>query len=119
MFEKLFGLTENPFNLTPDPKYLYLSGIHKEAIAHLRYGINERKGFVLLTGEVGAGKSTSLRWAAGQLHPSRYKTLWITATSGSILEVYRQLLAELDINTVASSRAVLTRLIRQQIHANP
>ena len=53
MFEKFFGLTENPFNLTPDPKYLYLSEIHKEAIAHLRYGINERKGFVLLTGEVG------------------------------------------------------------------
>jgi type II secretory pathway predicted ATPase ExeA len=69
----------------------------------------------LVTGEVGAGKSTALRWACGQLHPSQYKPLWITATAGSILEVYRQLLAELDINTAASSRAVLTRLIRQQI----
>lgn len=70
----------------------------------------------LVTGEVGAGKSTALRWAAGQLHPSKYKPLWITASAGSILEVYRQLLAELDINTAASSRAVLTRLIRQQVH---
>jgi type II secretory pathway predicted ATPase ExeA len=49
------------------------------------------------------------------LHPSKYKTLWITASSGSILEVYRQLLAELDIHTASSSRAVLTRRIREQI----
>lgn len=70
----------------------------------------------LVTGEVGAGKSTALRWASGQLHPSKYKPLWITATAGSILEVYRQLLAEMDINTATSSRAVLTRLIRQQTH---
>lgn len=69
----------------------------------------------LVTGEVGAGKSTALRWITGRLHPSKYKTLWVTATSGSILEVYRQLLAELDIQTAASSRAVLTRLIRQQV----
>ena len=69
-----------------------------------------------MTGDVGAGKSTALRWSAAQLHPSKYKTLWITATAGSILEIYRQLLAELDINTASSSRAVLTRQIRQQIY---
>lgn len=72
-------------------------------------------GIGLLTGEVGAGKSTALRCSAGKLHPSAHKVLWVTATSGSILEVYRQLLAELDINTASSSRAVLTRLIRHQI----
>ena len=84
--------------------------------------VNQRLEYVLrigaiglVTGEVGAGKFTALRWAAGQLHPSGHKVLGITATSGSILEVYRQLLAELDINTAASSRAVLTRMIRQQI----
>jgi general secretion pathway protein A len=70
-------------------------------------------GIGLLTGEVRAGKSTALCWAAGKLHPSQHKVLWVTATSGSILEVYRQLLAELDINTASSSRAVLTRLIRR------
>ncbi|MGW8313942.1 MAG: ExeA family protein [Desulfuromonadales bacterium] len=72
-------------------------------------------GIGLLTGEVGAGKSTALRWAAGRLHPSKYKVLWVTATAGSILEVYRQLLAELDIQTASSSRAVLTRQIKSQI----
>lgn len=69
----------------------------------------------LVTGDVGSGKSTALRWVAGRMHPSSHKVLWVTATSGSILELYRQLLAELDINTASSSRAVLTRLIKTQI----
>lgn len=69
----------------------------------------------LVTGEVGAGKSTALRFAASRLHPSRYKVLRVTASSGSILELYRQLLCELDIDTAASSKAVLTRMIRRQI----
>lgn len=69
----------------------------------------------MVIGEVGAGKSTALRWAASRLHPSEYRTLWVTASSGSVLEVYRQVLAELDIHTASTSRAVLTRLINQQI----
>ena len=71
----------------------------------------------LVTGEVGAGKSAALRWSCGQLHSPRYNTLWFTAPAGSILEVYRQLLVELDLATVASSRAVLNRLIRSRIDA--
>ena len=67
----------------------------------------------MITGEVGAGKSTAIRWVAGKLHPSSHKLLWITATSGSILEFYRQLLAELDIQTASSSKAILTRLIKE------
>ena len=69
----------------------------------------------LVTGEVGSGKSTALRWAASQLHPAEYRTLWITATSGSILELYRQLSSELEIDTATPSRAVVTRIIRRQI----
>lgn len=113
-YRSFFGLAREPFS--PD---LELDEIMRtEDIM----GVNQRLEYVirigaigLVTGEVGAGKSTALRWSAGQLHPSSHKVLWITATSGSILEVYRQLLAELDINTAASSRAVLTRMIRQQI----
>lgn len=58
MFEGFFGLTEHPFNLTPDPRFLFLSESHQEALSHLRYGIEHRKGFVLITGEVGTGKTT-------------------------------------------------------------
>ena len=113
-YRTFFGFTREPF--TPN---IELDGILQtpELLA-----VNQRVeyvirigGIALLTGEVGAGKSTALRWAAGRLHPSKYKVLWVTATAGSILEVYRQLLAELDINTASSSRAILTRQIKNQI----
>ena len=61
MYTSFFGLKENPFNLTPDPRYLYLSSCHKEALDHLLYGINERKGFIAVTGGIGTGKTTMCR----------------------------------------------------------
>jgi general secretion pathway protein A len=61
MYLSFFGLLEKPFAITPDPRYLYLSARHAEALAHLLYGINEAGGFVQLTGEVGTGKTTIIR----------------------------------------------------------
>jgi general secretion pathway protein A len=61
MYLPFYGLTEKPFSITPDPRYLYLGGRHAEALAHLVYGITEAGGFVQLTGEVGTGKTTVIR----------------------------------------------------------
>ena len=61
MYTSFFGLSEKPFSITPDPRYLYLSERHAEALAHLLYGINESGGFIQLTGEVGTGKTTVVR----------------------------------------------------------
>ena len=61
MYYDFYGLKENPFNVTSDPSFLYLSRTHKEALNHLVYGIQERKGFIELTGEIGAGKTTLCR----------------------------------------------------------
>jgi general secretion pathway protein A len=61
MYTSFFGLIEKPFAITPDPRYLYLSERHAEALAHLLYGINEAGGFIQLTGEVGTGKTTMVR----------------------------------------------------------
>jgi type II secretory pathway predicted ATPase ExeA len=113
-YRAFFGFAREPFTAN-----IELDGILQtpELLAvnqRVEYAIR-LGGIGLLTGEVGAGKSTALRWAAGRLHPSKYKVLWVTATAGSILEVYRQLLAELDIQTASSSRAVLTRRIKSQI----
>jgi len=69
----------------------------------------------LVTGDIGSGKSTALRYAVGQLHPSEYTSFYITASSGSILELYRQLLGELGYATAGTSRAVMTRLIKKEI----
>ncbi len=67
MYEKHFGLRHRPFSITPDPRYLYLSERHREALAHLLYGVGEGGGFVLLTGEVGTGKTTLCRTLLEQL----------------------------------------------------
>jgi general secretion pathway protein A len=72
-----FGLHEKPFNMTPDPRFLFLSESHREALAHLVYGIDNRTGFIALTGEVGAGKTTVLRALLAQLDPERYRTALI------------------------------------------
>ena len=69
MYAAYFGLTERPFSLAPDPRYLYLSEAHREALAHLLYGIGEGGSFVQLTGEVGTGKTTVCRALLEQLPP--------------------------------------------------
>ncbi len=67
MYETYYGLSEKPFNLTPDPRYLFLSEKHREAFAHLLFGIKNRSGFVMVTGEIGTGKTTICRTLLGQL----------------------------------------------------
>ncbi len=68
MYQSYFGLTENPFSLTPDPRFLYLSARHREGIAHLVYGMGRGGGFVQLTGEVGTGKTTLYRSVLARAH---------------------------------------------------
>lgn len=67
MYEAFYGLKERPFNLTPDPRYLYLSEKHTEAFAHLLYGVKNRSGFVMVSGEIGTGKTTILRTLLNRL----------------------------------------------------
>src|SRR5215475_4917135 len=67
MYLRFYGLREAPFNPTPDPKFLYQSARHREALAQLLYGVLERKGFTVLTGEVGTGKTTLLRTLLARL----------------------------------------------------
>src|SRR3989442_1110560 len=67
MYAAYFGLSERPFSLAPDPRYLYLSEVHREALAHLLYGLGEGGSFVQLTGEVGTGKTTVCRALLEQL----------------------------------------------------
>lgn len=70
MYQRHFGLAAAPFSIAPDPRYLYMSQRHQEALAHLLYGLGGDGGFVLLTGEVGAGKTTICRCLLEQIHES-------------------------------------------------
>jgi len=77
MYLNFYGFREKPFNLTPDPRFVFLSKTHKEAFAHLLYGINNRVGFIALTGEVGSGKTTVLRALLSQLNTDHHRTALI------------------------------------------
>jgi len=113
-YRTFFGLSKEPFS-----SELSLSEILQtpELLnVRERFDYAMRLGAIaLITGEIGSGKSTTLRYAAGQLHPSEYRILSVTASSGSILEFYRQLLSELGIERNSSSRAVMIRLIKSEI----
>ena len=69
MYREFYGLIRAPFEMTPDPAFLYLGESHQEGLATLVYGVRARKGFVLLTGEVGTGKTTLLHSLLAQLDP--------------------------------------------------
>jgi len=105
MYLDFHGFREKPFNLTPDPRFVFLSKNHKEAFAHLLYGINNRAGFILLTGEVGSGKTTVLRALLGQLDPNHYRTALIFNPCLSPSELLQNINREFGIpaNTSNSS----------------
>ena len=69
MYERHFGFTEKPFNLSPDSRYLFLSPKYQEAFANIDLGIKDRSGFLLLTGEVGTGKTTLIRHLLSKVGP--------------------------------------------------
>lgn len=95
MYQEYFGFSEMPFNITPDPKFLYLSPTHQEALAHLRYGIEQRKGFTVLTGEVGCGKTTLCRALLNELDPAKYDTALILNPRVQCHHLLRDILKEL------------------------
>jgi general secretion pathway protein A len=77
MYRKFFNLQTSPFGTSPDPRFLYMMPHTREALAGLEYGISERKGFTVLTGEVGTGKTTLLRCALGALGQRRVHTSFV------------------------------------------
>src|SRR5689334_11933561 len=97
MYCKFFGFTEKPFHITPNPRFLFLSKNHKEAFAHLLYGINNHVGFIELTGEVGTGKTTVLRTLLEQLDENSHRTALIFNPTLSALELLRNINREFGI----------------------
>ena len=88
-----YGLTEPPFDITPNPRFLFYSAKHREAFNHLLYGIRERKGFVQMTGEVGAGKTTLCRAMLEQLD-RHYATALILNPVMSVKELLKAIAQE-------------------------
>ncbi len=96
MYQSYFGLAEEPFSIAPDPRYLYMSQRHQEALAHLLYGVNAGGGFVLLTGEVGAGKTTVCRCFLEQI-PASCDVAYIFNPKLTVAELLSTICAEFGI----------------------
>ncbi|MCG6879940.1 MAG: AAA family ATPase, partial [Deltaproteobacteria bacterium] len=96
MYKTFFGFKEHPFNLTPDPRYLYLSRYHREALDHLLYGINQRKGFIAITGGVGTGKTTLCRALLDHLDENT-KSALIFSSFVSHMEILKSIAHEFGI----------------------
>ena len=107
MYLDLHGFREKPFNLTPDPRFVFLSKNHREAFAHLLYGINNRVGFISLTGEVGSGKTTVLRALLSQLDADHHRTALIFNPCLSAPDLLQSINREFGIPTSTSNSSSL------------
>jgi len=97
MYLKMFGLQEKPFHITPNPRFIFLSKKHKEAFAHLLYGVKQRVGFLSLIGEVGTGKTTVLRTLLRQLEQASYHVALIFNPCLTALELLQSIHREFGI----------------------
>lgn len=112
MYESFYSLSQKPFSITSNPSFLYLSERHREALAHLVYGIRERSGFIQITGEVGTGKTTLCRALLNQLD-EKTRTAFIFNPNVSEIQLLRTIIEDFGIDTNARSKgALLTELNR-------
>src|SRR5213593_337973 len=116
MYERFFGLADAPFRLTPDPRYLFLSPKHAEALAHLKLGLRESSGFVCITGDVGTGKTTLLRAFLAGLGPET-ATAYIFNPPLSALELLKTINGELGLFAATGSRKKLVDALNRHLLA--
>lgn len=119
MYQAFYGFREMPFNITPDPKFLYLSPTHQEALQHLKYGVQERKGFIVLVGEVGCGKTTLCRRFLNEIDTTRFDTALILNPRVTETQMLKAILTELGETKLARSQvdlvAQMNRVLLERI----
>ncbi|MDP9109381.1 MAG: AAA family ATPase, partial [Pseudomonadota bacterium] len=107
MYKRFFGLRHSPFSIAPDPRYLFMSERHREALAHLLFGLNGGGGFVLLTGEIGAGKTTVCRLFLEQI-PARCNVAYIFNPKQTVIELLQSICDEFGVPTVPQGHVAAT-----------
>ena len=105
MYKSFYGLKENPFNVNPDPRFLFLTKEIEEALTGLMYGIQTRKGFITLTGEVGTGKTTLINRLLDWLHHRRARTAFLFNSRMNSSQLFDFILAEFDIPCESKSKS--------------
>ncbi|HEY2118819.1 MAG TPA: AAA family ATPase [Candidatus Acidoferrum sp.] len=105
MYKNFYGLKENPFNVNPDPRFLFLTKQIEEALTGLMYGIQTRKGFITLTGEVGTGKTTLINRLLDWLHQRKARTAFLFNSRMNSNQLFDFILAEFDIQCESKSKS--------------
>jgi general secretion pathway protein A len=105
MYKSFYGLKENPFNVNPDPRFLYLTKQIEESLTGLMYGIQTRKGFITLTGEVGTGKTTLVNRLLDWLHSRQARTAFLFNSRMNSSQLFDFILAEFDIPCDSKSKS--------------
>lgn len=107
MYYDFYGFKEPPFNITPDPRFLFFSEKHREAFNHLLFGLRERKGFIQITGEIGAGKTTICRALLQQLDADEYRTALVLNPRMNNTQLLRTILREFHLQADGNDRVLL------------
>ncbi len=116
MYAPFFGLKQKPFSIAPDPRYLFMSERHREALAHLLYGVQGGGGFVLLTGEIGAGKTTVCRCFLEQI-PTRCNVAYIFNPKLTVLELLTTVCHEFGVQVPALTAAGTASTVKDHVDA--
>jgi len=114
MYNEFYGFREAPFNITPDPRFLFFSDKHREAFNHVLFGIRERKGFIQITGEVGAGKTTVCRAILSELGTT-YKTALVLNPMVTATQLMRTILVELGLEARRVDRTAYIEVLNRYL----
>ena len=109
MYETFYKLSAMPFQLTPDSRFFFGSAGHSKAIAHLNYGLAQGEGFIIITGEVGAGKTTLVEWLRSQMDTAAYTIARISTTQVSENDLFRLAMAGFGLTEEGLGKAALLR----------
>jgi general secretion pathway protein A len=115
MYNAFFGFAENPFNLSPDPAFLYPSPQHEEALANLTYGVTSRKGFIVLTGEVGTGKTMMLECLRDSLDEEGIQFAFLINSRLAVDQFFELIAHDLDLNCQANSKSQVLLALEQML----
>ena len=107
MYEKFYNLTAMPFQLTPDSRFFFGSRGHSKAISHLNYGLAQGEGFIIITGEVGAGKTTLVEWLRSQMDRTAYTVARVSTTQVSEGDLFRLAMAGFGLTDETLTKAAL------------
>ena len=118
MYESFYNLTAMPFQLTPDSRFFFGSKGHSRAIAHLNYGLAQGEGFIIVTGEVSAGKTTLVEWLRSQMDPAAFTIARISTTQVSENDLFRLAMAGFGLTDEGEGKAGLLQRFEEMLRAH-